>query len=172
MSRNRNWMKISAQKLEYPLAAGIVCQSVSLSDAEVLGALMDNAYRDTIDHEGETFEQCVDEMKNTIQGKYGPFISQASFMVTHNNKPVSAILMTEWKSQPLVAFTMTDKSYLGKGLAKFLLGKAVSALHGSAWKEIFLVVTEGNTSAESLYEKVGFKNAGPALPGTPPPVSE
>lgn len=172
MARNRNWMKIAAQKLEFPLLAGFECKSIEESDAESLGRLMDISYQGTIDHEGETLEQCVQEMKDTIQGKYGPFIQEASFSVTYNGQPVSAILMTEWKGKPLVAYTMTDKGFLGKGLAKYLLGRAISTLENSKWTEVFLVVTEGNTPAEKLYEKVGFVKAGPALPSTPPPANQ
>jgi RimJ/RimL family protein N-acetyltransferase len=171
MKRDRYWMKISAKKLNFPLLPGFDFKSIHLTDAESLGRLMDSSYRDTIDHEGESLEQCIQEMKDTIQGKYGPFIHEASFVVIYKNQLASAILMTEWRQQPLVAYTMTDKTFLGKGLAKYLLGRAVSTLESSKWKEIFLVVTEGNIAAEKLYEKVGFTKAGLARPGTPPPVN-
>lgn len=170
MARTRNWMKISVQKLNFPLSPEFDCRSIDLAQANSLGQLMDSSYQGTIDYEGETLEQCVQEMMDTINGKYGAFIQEASFVVYSQKQPVSAILITEWKGQPLVAYTMTDKNFQGKGLAKYILGKSISALTTSSWTELFLVVTEGNLSAEKLYEKVGFKKAGQALPGTPPPV--
>jgi GNAT superfamily N-acetyltransferase len=131
---------------------------------------MDSSYSGTIDHEGETLAQCIQEMRDTIQGKYGPFIAEASFVVISENAPASAILITEWKGQPLIAYTMSDKRFQGKGLAKYLIARSISALHFSKRKELFLVVTEGNFSAEKLYEAMGFKRSGAALPGTPPPI--
>ena len=170
MSKKRNWMKIPIQNIEFPLPSGFECTQIALSHADILGDLMDASYRGTIDYDGETLEQCVQEMVDTINGKYGPFVKEASFFVSFNKKPVSAILITEWKEQPLVAYTMTDNVFRGQGLAKFLLGKSISSSALSKWKQLFLVVTEGNASAEKLYEKAGFKYAGQALPGTPPPL--
>jgi GNAT superfamily N-acetyltransferase len=163
-------MKISVKKLSFPLLPEFEYRPIDVSQAPLLGELMDSSYRNSIDHEGETLDQCVDEIRQTICGKYGPFIGEASFAVYSRNRPVSAILITEWKGHPLVAYTMTEVGFQGKGLAKYLLGESVSSLRNSKWKELFLVVTEGNSSAENLYTKVGFKRAGQAFPGTPPPV--
>ena len=171
MKRTRHWMKIPIQQLNFPNLLQIKCSQIDLTNADAIGELMDSAYRDTIDYEGENLDQCIQEMKDTINGKYGPFISNSSFVATFEGRAVSAILITEWKGHPLVAFTMTDKSFWGKGLAKYLLGRSISSLVDSKWKELFLVVTEGNIEAEKLYEKVGFKKAGVASPGTPPPIS-
>src|SRR3954471_13574932 len=96
MIRNRNWMKIRVRQLDFPLLSEFESKSIDLTHAEALGHLMDSSYRDTIDYEGESLDQCIQEMKDTIQGKYGPFIQQASYVVTYKNQSVSAILMTEW----------------------------------------------------------------------------
>jgi GNAT superfamily N-acetyltransferase len=162
-------MKIATSKRDASLPVGFICQPIEASHLESVGLLMDSAYRGTIDHEGETLAQCVQEIRDTIQGKYGPFIAEASFVVFFDEAPAAAILITEWKGQPLVAYTMTAKEFQGRGLAKFLISKAVSSLGQIKWKELFLVVTEGNVAAEKLYEKMGFQKAGLALPGTPPP---
>lgn len=171
MVRIRNWMRIAVTKLHFPMSLDFDCKHVDLTHAKSLALLMDSAYRGTIDYEGETLEQCLAEMHDTINGKYGPFIQEASFVLYHENKSVAAVLVTEWKGYPLVAHTMTDSRFQGKGLAKFLLGRSVSALSNTKWKELFLVVTEGNIAAEKLYLSVGFKKAGRAERGTPPPAS-
>lgn len=171
MANLRSWMKIFVQEMGFPLDSAFTCESIGESHVSLLGPLMHSSYRDTIDYEGETPDQCLQEMKDTIQGKYGPFVPEASFVVKYKNQAVSAILITVWKGHPLVAYTMTDKNFQGKGLGKYLLGKSISSLANSKWAELFLVVTEGNETAEKLYERVGFKKAGRALPGTPPPAN-
>lgn len=169
MTRKRNWMHIFVREQSFALSPEYNTRAINQEDSEALGKLMDLSYKDTIDWEGETLEQCTKEMHDTLIGKYGPLISQASFLIIYENQIVSAILITEWKGVPLIAYTMTDKKFLGRGLAKHLLGKSISALSKLKWKELFLVVTEGNTSAEKLYRKVGFKLVAQALPGAPPP---
>jgi hypothetical protein len=101
------------------------------ADAEILGALMDVAYQGTVDHEGESPAQCVEEMRGTLTGKYGPLLDFASF----------------------------------------LLERAISALHAKGYPELFLVVTDANTRALSLYKKLGFEHRGESHAGTAAPAS-
>jgi ribosomal protein S18 acetylase RimI-like enzyme len=138
-------------------------------DASALARLMDVSYRGTIDHEGETLQQCKEEILATVNGKYGPFISKSSFAIYKDNKVVSACLITIWKEQPLIAFSMTDPEYQGKGFAKQLILKAIDELAKDSFKTLYLVVTDGNTAAQNLYHKIGFKELGEALPKQPPP---
>lgn len=166
----RSWMKIQITMLApgRPEAASV--RNAETADAPELGMLMDNAYRDTVDHEGETLDQCLQEMQETLSGKYGALITEASFVATHQEKLVSAVLVTEWKGLPLVAYSMTHKSFQGRGLGKHLLRRAISGLSRTKWRELYLVVTDANTPAIRVYEKVGFQRIGPATPGTPPPT--
>jgi D-citramalate synthase len=55
----------------------------------------------------KTPEQHFSEIRETIEGKYGRFLSEASFCISKNSKIVAACLITLWKNQPLIAFSMT-----------------------------------------------------------------
>jgi ribosomal protein S18 acetylase RimI-like enzyme len=63
---------------------------------------------------------------------------------------------------------MTDPEYQGKGFAKQLILKAMDSLADN-YNVLYLVVTNGNTAAQNLYLKIGFKELSEALPGQPPP---
>lgn len=143
----------------YPIKYNYEFQNISISDAESLGELMDQAYQGTIDHDGETLEQCVSEITGTIQGKYGPFLDFASFLIKEQHQPVSAALVTLWKDQPLLAFSMTRSSRQGKGYARFLIERSINALAERGYLQLYLAVTNGNAPAEHLYRKIGFKVA-------------
>lgn len=138
---------------------------VRLEHAKALAQLLEVSYRGTIEHEGETPEQCFDEMKGTIEGKYGPIISEASFVSLQGSIAKSASLITLWKDFPLLAFSMTDPAYQGRGLAGLLIRKSMFALKAAGYKVLYLVVTEGNTPAVKLYRRLGFEFLGPAIPG-------
>jgi ribosomal protein S18 acetylase RimI-like enzyme len=163
----RNWMAIETSE---DFNAND-CRMRSITEAEVskLAVLMDAAYTGTIDDEGETIEQCADEMRGTITGKYGPFVAQASNFILVNEEAAAACLVTMWKDKPLIAFSMTNPKFQRQGLSGLLIKKAINELTGIGEKHLFLVVTEGNNSAQNLYRKIGFKDLGIAKPATPPP---
>lgn len=163
-ARQRNWMRILTANGHDP-GDRVSASVVRIDHAEALGKLMDASYRGTIDHEGETPEQCYEEMKGTIEGKYGSLIESASFVSMDGPIAASACLITLWKGEPLLAFSMTDPAYQGKGLASLLIQKSISALRLAGLPELYLVVTEGNAPAEHLYSKLGFERLGPAKPG-------
>ncbi len=143
-----------------------------MGDIAILAQLMDESYRGTIDHEGETIEQCADEMRGALSGKYGPYISEASFLKEANGLAMSACLVTRWKEKPLIAFTMTSPSFQRKGLSKTLIEKSVDSLAKMGEPVLYLVVTDGNTAAKNLYSKMGFRELGRAHAKQPPPNLE
>ncbi len=162
-ARQRNWMRIDLRDYEsakdnHPATA------ITLQHALALARLMKASYQGTIDYEGETLDECLEEMKGTISGKYGPFLAMGSFAAFEGEKAIAASMITLWKENPLVAFTMTDPEYKRKGLAGELILKSMLALRGAGYKMLYLVVTEGNLSAENLYRKLGFEFLGPTIP--------
>ncbi|MGZ3656602.1 MAG: tetratricopeptide repeat protein [Bdellovibrionota bacterium] len=162
-ARQRNWMRIFLHKAQDSPGAGTLITAVH---APALARLMDNAYRGTIDHEGETLAQCEEEMRGTIGGKYGPFLANASFVnITGDQTAAAASMITLWKELPLLAFSMSDPAHQGRGLAGALIRKSMFALKESGYEALYLVVTEGNVPAERLYRKLGFEFLGPARPG-------
>lgn len=132
---------------------------ISKSDAEVLGEIMLEAYRGTIDSEGETLEDAIGEVKGTFEGKYGKFLWEVSLMAEVNSVPAAAILFTwsEKDNMPLLAFSMTHAKFKGRGLATELIKTSLGKLSDLNYKECCLVVTDGNEPAMSIYKKIGFE---------------
>jgi ribosomal protein S18 acetylase RimI-like enzyme len=156
-------MRIATRKIES--VADLPFRPLELADAQALAVLMDEAYRGTIDHEGETPEQCLEEMTGTLTGKYGPFLGFASFGIFEEGQAVSVSIVTLWKEKPLLAWSMTHPRAQGKGYAKFLIERSIDALARNGYPEVWLVVTDGNVSAEHLYRKIGFQLIGPPPTG-------
>jgi GNAT superfamily N-acetyltransferase len=131
---------------------------ISQRDHKALGILMLEAYRGTIDYEGETLKDAIEEIQNTFEGKYGVFLQSCSFLIEKNEQALSACLITfyEKMNMPLVAYMMTHPRYKNLGMGTFLLKKCMNALLDSGYEELCLVVTEGNDPAYNLYERLGF----------------
>lgn len=166
MSKTRSWMAIRTRS---SAVADERLRPAAIDDVDALAKLMDESYRCTIDHEGETLEQCADEMRGTLSGKYGPYISEASFVAIVDSEAASACLVTRWKEKPLIAFTMTSPKFQRQGLSRALIEQSVSSLATLGEPVLYLVVTDGNVAAKNLYRKLGFKELGRAYSKTPPP---
>ena len=128
-------------------------------DVEDLAILLYAAYRGTIDDEGETFTDALGEIRELLDGSYGEFLPDCSFVVEEREFLVSASLITWWEPHgaPLVAFTMTRPEARNRGLATRVLNASMSALLDHGHDRLTLVVTEGNAPAQRLYASLGFR---------------
>ena len=135
-------------------------RTILKSDVHSLGVLMLEAYQGTIDYEGETLQDAVSEVQATIDGKYGLFLNECSFLIEEGERILSACMVT-WSERmqlPLLAYSMTHPAVKNQGMATFLIKKSINALHAQRYREVYLVVTEGNEAAQHLYKKIGFRS--------------
>ncbi len=133
------------------------CRTITAEDTEALAKLMLAAYQGTIDYDGETLEDARREVKGAFQGKVGTFQELSSFAIEEEGRFLSAIIITLWQERPLVAYSMTHPEFKNRGMATFLLKSAINALLTFNYKELYLMVTDGNEPAQHIYEKVGFR---------------
>ncbi|MCO5971816.1 GNAT family N-acetyltransferase [Actinoallomurus soli] len=128
------------------------------ADLPLLGALMWDAYRGTPDERdaGDGVASATEEVRLTFDGKYGPFVPEASFVAEEDGRLVAAALVTVWQGTPLLAFVFTASSHTGRGLARRLIRAAMGALAGLGYDRLSLAVTEDNAHARRLYESMGF----------------
>lgn len=152
----RTWMRLALTKP--PLANPLhpAARHLSAQDALALAHLMESAYKDAIDYDGETLADCIQEMESTLGGKYGPLLDFASAAVFTQDRAVAACLITLWKGRPLLTYSMTAPDARRQGLAESLIKTAIHALAAQGYADLHLVVTNGNTPAEALYRRLGF----------------
>lgn len=155
MTRIKMKMLVKKQKCEKLWNA----RTISQADVPFLGVLMLESYKGTIDYEGETLKDAVEEVGATLKGKYGPFLRHCSFLIEEKGRILSTSLVvwSEKMNLPLLVYIMTHPDSANQGMATFLLKKSINALHTDGYKELCLVVTEGNTAAQHIYEKMGFQ---------------
>jgi ribosomal protein S18 acetylase RimI-like enzyme len=129
---------------------------VERSDAAALGDLMLAAYRGTVDDEGETREDAVAEVERVLAGSYGPFVSDASFVVEGDDGLLGASLVAIWESRPLLLYLVVRPDAKRRGIGTALLVETGNALAAGGHLELDLFVTESNEPAVNLYRKLGF----------------
>jgi len=148
-------MRVELQ--EHPAAGTQDLRSPTEGDIEALGGLMYRAYLGSVDYEGETLAQSVEEIRKTYRGEYGRFDANHSCVVERGGHLASATLVTRWQDRPFVAFSMTDPRFGRQGLARASLERCMGLLHQDGERELRLVVTLANVPALRLYESLGFR---------------
>ena len=132
------------------------CRRIRVDDLVKVAHTMVDAYKDTVDYEGESHDDALLELRNVVNGGYGSYIDEASFLIEQGNEVVSVILISLFNVKPLVTYVFTAKKHMCKGHAASLLWTSINVLQKMGYNEIFLYVTEGNDSAINLYRKLGF----------------
>ncbi len=133
-------------------------RTISIQDIPALGELMLAAYKGTIDYEGETLEDAISEIQDTLQGKYGLFLAECSFII-EDDTILSAclVVLSEQMKAPLLVYSMTRPTAQNQGMATSLIQQCCNALLAKGYHELYLVVTSVNTAAQHLYQKMGFQ---------------
>jgi GNAT superfamily N-acetyltransferase len=150
-------------QLRLSLPAGLIpekgnLESVSGADPAALAELMLDSYKGTVDYEGESLEDARIEISNLIEGKYGHFLGEHSFLYWEEGELASATLVTLLEGRPLLAFSMTRSSHKRRGHATALILATADSLAKAGYGCLDLWVTESNKAAINLYRKLGFKN--------------
>lgn len=128
-----------------------------LHEAELLAQLMLDSYKGTIDDDGDTLEFARSEVTKLLRGDWGAFRADRSEVVERAGRLAAATLVTTVDGAPFLAFSMTAPEWKRHGLARAGLQRVMRTLAAQGETSLWLVVTEGNTPAERLYESLGFR---------------
>ena len=78
-------------------------------------ALLD-AYQDTVDYEGESYEDALEELSQVLQGRYGPLLQEASWLILDDLGDIAAgVLVCLFQGEPTITYTFTKSPTAGKG---------------------------------------------------------
>jgi GNAT superfamily N-acetyltransferase len=121
-------------------------------DLEALAELMLEAYRGTIDYEGETIVEARDEVSGYLA--HDPLLDH-SRMVFDGSTAASAVLLTTWRDEPFVAYVMTRPERKRQGLARTVLLDALTSVRTGGWSCVHPFITDGNVASEVLFASLG-----------------
>ena len=127
-------------------------------DEHGLAELMLEAYRGTVDDEGATLEDALEETQALLSGRYGRLLWEHSFLVEEGSEALfCASLVTSFEGAPLLAFSMTRPSHKRQGLASALILGSARSPREAGHEKLLLFATRENLPARKLYEKLGFR---------------
>lgn len=132
------------------------CTEINTDDINNLAIAMLDAFKDTVDFDGETLEELGKEIFEVVESEFGIFIPEASFQIKENDRVLSAILVSLYKNTPLISGLFTVKNSVNLRMATTLIKKSINALLLLRYSELILYVHPENLQAISLYKKIGF----------------
>ncbi|MFN2465702.1 MAG: GNAT family N-acetyltransferase [Candidatus Dormibacteria bacterium] len=159
-NRQRRQMRRPVERMNLPPDPTI--RPVRASEVGWLGPLLLDAYRGTVDDEGETPEQATAAVEEIAAGENGPLLEEASFVAERDGSIVGASLIIHFTPPglaapvPLVAQLFVAPPAQRNGVGRRLLMHSIDALAAAGYTELSLGVAEGNHRAIKFYEELGF----------------
>lgn len=134
------------------LAGYAVIRPVSAADAEALAELMLEAYRGTIDYEGEE----IDEARAAIAEFFAdaPLLG-ASMIATVDGAAASAVLVRSFDGAPFISYVISHPAHQRRGLADQVVTIACQRLIADGEHHVSFAITDGNVASEALFARLG-----------------
>jgi L-amino acid N-acyltransferase YncA len=134
-------------------------------DEWALAELMLDAYRGTIDYDGETLDDARAEVGSYLRGATDPALLGCSWVVEQGGVIVAACLASYWqeRARPLIAYLMTRADWKGRGLGQGLAAMCLASLRAAGYTQARAVITAGNEPSERIFKKLGFTQNTEAL---------
>ena len=138
------------------LPGDLVRRHVAESDVDLLGRLMADGYRGTVDDAGEDDAWHHAEARATLRGHYGSVLRDASPVALDGPQFAGTCLVTDDGPHLLLAFALVVPAWRNRGVGAALIADSARALLAASHTEWTLAVTDGNP-ARRLYERLGFE---------------
>jgi L-amino acid N-acyltransferase YncA len=156
MTRTRSEYRLSPVTVEPP-SAERVTRRVLDNDRDELAALMLDAYRGTIDDEGEDLDDALTAVDRYLAGME----HEHSFVVTEDDRVVAMAFVTVVDGvhyvDPIVVAADRKRAGLGRDAVRMLL----ESLGNAGVTEVGATITDSNTASERLFLGLGFTRRGP-----------
>ncbi len=131
-------------------------RGVDVSDREQLATVILDAYRGTVDDEGEDHEAAlaaVDDWLSRLEAPHSVVLERDGQLVA-----VSFVVNVAGRQYIDPVATLTGRKR--QGLATAAVGCSLRSLHEAGAREVGAVITDGNTASERLFTNLGFVRVG------------
>lgn len=125
-------------------------------DLWAMAGVMADAYRGTIDDEGEDQAAALRELESTAGGASGPAMRDAWLVHEMDGNLSAAVICTRWHELPFIAQAFTHPDQQRNGISGRLVLAVSEELRRLGETQLSLIVTRRNPAHE-LYRKIGFQ---------------
>lgn len=130
----------------------VIIRPIVPADAEALAELLLEAYRGTIDYEGEE----IDEAREAIAEYFSdaPRLDSSMIAVV-DGTAASAVLVMSLDGGPFISYVISHPGHKRTGLANRVVTAACRRLVEAGEDEVRFFITDGNIASEALFAGLG-----------------
>ena len=134
----------------------LVLRGVRISDRSATARLLLEAYRGTIDDEGEGDEEAVE----AIDDYFSHIIWKHSFVVLEGERMIAMSFVVVVDDRHYIDPVATTASDKGRGIGRRAVIASLASLAAAGVAEVGATITDGNTASERLFISLGFERIG------------
>ena len=134
----------------------LVVRHVDRDDHEALSHLMLDAYKGSVDDEGESIE----EARAAIDHYFETIVWPHSFVIADDDLPLAMSMVVVVEGVHYIDPVATAAVHKAQGLGRIAVATSLRSLAKSGIAEVGAVITDGNTPSERLFARFGFVRVG------------
>ena len=143
-------------RLASTLPPGSSCRPPSLHDRNELAHLLLDAYRETIDDEGETITEALQAIDDYLQR----ILPQYSLVAERDGSLVAMAFTVVVRGTHYIDPVATASAYKRNGIGAATVSAVLELLADDDIVEVGAVITDGNVPSERLFSRLGFERFG------------
>lgn len=131
-------------------------RGVDATDREQLATVILDAYRGTVDDEGEDHDAAlaaVDEWLSLVESPH-------SVVLEEDGRLVAVSFVVSVAGRQYIDPVATVSGRKREGLGRAAVATSIRSLHEAGVREVGAVITDGNTASEGLFTSLGFVRVG------------
>ena len=159
MPRIRNEFRrasVEGNRLTSTLPSGSSCRTPSQHDRIELAHLLLDAYRGTIDDEGETITEALEAIDDYLPR----ILPQYSLVVERDGTLVAMAFAVVVRGTHYIDPVATASAYKRSGIGAAAVSAVLQMMADDDIVDVGAVITEGNVPSERLFSSLGFEQAG------------
>jgi L-amino acid N-acyltransferase YncA len=129
---------------------------VAPSDRNALARLILDAYRGTIDDEGETLDDALEAADLWLRLAIAPH----SVVLEEEGLLTAASFVVSVDDRHYIDLVVVAAAAKGRGLGAAIVSTSIRSLHDAGVTEVGATITDGNVPSERLFASLGFVRVG------------
>jgi GNAT superfamily N-acetyltransferase len=156
VTRTRSEYRRTSPTTRAPLHFGIAAVQAHTVDRDVLATLLLDAYRGTIDDEGEDHADALAAIDHYL----GIILPDHSLVLFEGDRAVALSFVIVVDDVHYIDPVTTAASHKGRGLGTAAVAESLRSLATADVHIVGATITDGNTPSERLFTSLGFTRIG------------
>ena len=159
MSRSRSEYLLTSLSVASPIPSSThrwTVRAVDVTDREQLATVILDAYRGTVDDEGEDHEAALAAVDDWLSRLESPH----SVVLEQDGRIVAVSFVVNVAGREYIDPVAIVSGRKREGLGRAAVATSLRSLHEVGVREVGAVITDGNTASERLFTSLGFVRVG------------